>query len=136
MAARLIVTDMDNTLYSWVDYIVPAVEALVASVCSSTQLPRLKVVQSLKAVYERYESNDYPFGLQETAIYADFHEFGSFDKLVIQRARAASAEARRRYLKPLPRVLVTLPSPSAMEIPVVRLTDALPNPAPHATKPL
>jgi phosphoglycolate phosphatase len=134
MAARLIVTDMDNTLYSWVDYIVPAVEALVASVCNSTQLPRLKVVQSLKAVYEKYESNDYPFVLQESAIYAEFHEFGSFDKLVIQPARAAFAEARRRYLRPFPGVLETLASLRAMDIPVVGLTDAPRNPAEYRTK--
>lgn len=33
---------MDNTLYSWTDYIVPAVEA--------THMPRIRVVQALKAV--------------------------------------------------------------------------------------
>ena len=44
---RLVVTDMDGTLYSWVDYIVPAVEALVDSVCRATGWPRLRVVQSL-----------------------------------------------------------------------------------------
>ena len=35
MPIKLVVTDMDNTLYSWVDYIVPAVEAMVDSGISS-----------------------------------------------------------------------------------------------------
>ena len=53
-ALKLVVTDMDNTLYSWVDYIVPAVEAMVAAVCRSTGFPRIKVVQSLKALARRH----------------------------------------------------------------------------------
>ena len=84
MAIRLVVTDMDNTLYSWIDYVVPAVEAMVDAVVRSTSLPRLRVVQSLKAVYTKYESNEYPFALQESSICAQFPEFGSFYKLVIE----------------------------------------------------
>ena len=56
---RLVVTDLDNTLYSWVDYIVPAVEALVDVVCDKTHWPRIKVIQALKRVYSKYESNEY-----------------------------------------------------------------------------
>jgi len=60
MPVRLVVTDMDGTLYSWIDYIVPAVESMVDAVGKATGFPRLKVVQSLKAVYTKYESNEYP----------------------------------------------------------------------------
>src|SRR3954451_1751935 len=97
---RLVVTDMDGTLYSWIDYIVPAVEAMVDSVCATTRLPKIQVVQSLKAVYERYESNEYPYALQESTLFQQFPAFGIFDKLVIEPARAAFATARRKYLKP------------------------------------
>jgi FMN phosphatase YigB (HAD superfamily) len=127
---RLVVTDMDNTLYSWVNYIVPAVEAMVDAVCRATSLPRIAVVQSLKAVYARYESNEYPFALQESSLFREhFPEFGSFDKLVIQPARAAFAEARRRYLEPYPGVVETLAKLKERGVPVVALTDAPKNPA-------
>src|SRR5258705_2068093 len=105
MPVRLVVTDMDGTLYSWIDYIVPAVEAMVDAVCLATAFPRIRVVQSLKTVYAKYESNEYPFALQESSIYDEFPEFGSFDKLVIEPARIAFREARRRYLRPLSHVL-------------------------------
>ncbi|MCI0573849.1 MAG: HAD family hydrolase, partial [Myxococcaceae bacterium] len=121
--------DMDGTLYSWVDYIVPAVEALVASVCRSTGYPRLRVVQALKEVYARYESNEYPFALQESSLYKDFPDFGSFDHLVIAPAREAFANARRKYLRPFPHVLETLRALKEREVPVVALTDAPRNPA-------
>jgi phosphoglycolate phosphatase len=131
---RLVITDMDGTLYSWVDYIVPAVEAMVESVCRSTGFPRIKVVQSLKAVYTRYESNEYPYVLQESSIHAEFPDFGSFDKLVIQPARTAFAQARRKYLRPFKTVLETLTALKARNIPVVALTDAPRNPAEYRAK--
>lgn len=126
---KLVVTDMDGTLYSWVDYIVPAVEALVESVCRTTGYPKLRVVQALKEVYARYESNEYPFALQESSLYRDFADFGSFDQLVIQPAKDAFSNARNRYLKPFPHVISTLETLKERGIPVVALTDAPRNPA-------
>jgi FMN phosphatase YigB (HAD superfamily) len=131
---KLVVTDMDNTLYSWVDYIVPAVEAMVDSICLATGFPRIKVVQSLKQVYERYESNEYPFALQESSIFSEFPEFKSFDKLVIQPAREAFSSARRKYLKPYRGVIETLEKLKERRIAVVALTDAPRNPAEFRAK--
>lgn len=130
MPIRLVVTDMDNTLYSWVNYIVPAVEAMVEAVCRATGFPKIHVVQSLKKVYEKYESNEYPFALQESSLYREhFPEFGSFDKLVIMPAREAFAQARRRYLEPFPGVVETLRTLKERKVPIAALTDAPRNPA-------
>lgn len=134
MAIRLIVTDMDNTLYSWIDYIVPAVEAMVDAVVKSTGVTRLKVVQSLKAVYTKYESNEYPFALQESTLFTEFPEFGSFDKLVIEPARMAFSEARRKYLRPYKTVVETLKVFKERRLPVIALTDAPKNPAEQRIK--
>ncbi len=134
MPIRLVVTDMDNTLYSWVDYIVPAVESMVDAVCTATRYPRIKVVQSLKAVYTKYESNEYPFALQESSLFAEFPDFGSFDKLVIEPARMAFAEARRKYLRPYKGVADTLKVLKERRVPVVALTDAPRNPAEQRVK--
>lgn len=135
MAIRLVVTDMDNTLYSWIDYIVPAVEAMVDAVVEATGFPRIKVIQSLKAVYTKYESNEYPFALQESTLFTqDFPEFGSFDKLVIEPARAAFSEARKKYLKPYKGVVETLAALKEKRVIVVALTDAPRNPAQQRVK--
>lgn len=134
MPIRLVVTDMDNTLYSWTNYIVPAVEAMVAAVERATGFPRIRVVQALKAVYTKHESNEYPFALQESALYEAFPDFGSFDKLVIEPARAAFAAARRKYLQPFKTVPQTLEALKARGIPVVALTDAPRNPAEYRVR--
>ena len=132
---RAVITDMDNTLYSWVDYIVPCLEAMVASLCRTTGFPRIKVVQALKEVYERYESNEYPFAIQESNLYEAFHyDFESFDNLVITPAREAFTAARKKYLKPYRGVLETLAALQRSGIKVVALTDAPRNPAERRVK--
>ncbi len=131
---RAVVTDMDNTLYSWVDYIVPSLEAMVASLCETTGFPRVRVVQALKEVYERYESNEYPFAIQESNLYTAFaNDFDSFENLVIRPAREAFSAARRRYLQPYRGVVETLVALRQAGVPVVALTDAPRNPAERRT---
>jgi phosphoglycolate phosphatase len=122
---RAVVTDLDNTLYSWVDYIVPSVEAMVASLMETTGRPRIDIVQSLKAVYARHESNEYPFAIQESRLFHPYKtDFDSFDALVVRPAQRAFAEARRRYLHPYPGVVETLRALREDGLQIVALTDA------------
>jgi phosphoglycolate phosphatase len=122
---RAVVTDLDNTLYPWVDYIVPSLEAMVASLAATTGLPRVRIVQSLKAVYSKYESNEYPFAIQESGIFEPYEaDFDSFNALVLRPARDAFVAARDKYLKPYPGVRETLDALRARGLKVVGLTDA------------
>jgi phosphoglycolate phosphatase len=122
---RAVVTDLDNTLYSWVDYIVPSLEAMVASLASTTGLPRVRIVQALKAVYAKYESNEYPFAIQESGIFEPYEaDFDSFNALVLRPARDAFRAAREKYLRPYPGVRETLDALRGRGLRVVGLTDA------------
>jgi phosphoglycolate phosphatase len=122
---RAVVTDLDNTLYSWVDYVVPCLEAMVASLEATTRLPRIKIVQSLKAVYAKHESNEYPFAIQESDLFAPYErDPDSFLQLVVEPARRAFREARSRYLRPYPGVPETLDAIRARGLRLVALTDA------------
>jgi phosphoglycolate phosphatase len=122
---RAVVTDLDNTLYPWVDYIVPSLEAMVASLVATTGLPRVRIVQALKAVYSKYESNEYPFAIQESGIFEPYEaDFDSFNALVLRPAREAFVSAREKYLRPYPGVRETLDALRAGGLKVVGLTDA------------
>ncbi|MEY2667572.1 MAG: hypothetical protein RJA59_210 [Pseudomonadota bacterium] len=122
---RAVVTDLDNTLYPWVDYIVPSLEAMVDSLVATTGLPRIRIVQSLKEVYTRYGSNEYPFAIQESDIFKPYEgDFDSFDRLVVEPAAAAFKAARKRWLKPYPSVTETLKWIRGQGLKVVGLTDA------------
>ncbi len=122
---RAVVTDLDNTLYPWVDYIVPSLEAMVDSLVSTTGLPRVRIVQSLKEVYTRYGSNEYPFAIQESDIFKPYErDFDSFNRLVVDPARRAFKAARERWLTPYPGVVETLRWIRAEGLTLVALTDA------------
>jgi phosphoglycolate phosphatase len=122
---RAVVTDLDNTLYPWVDYIVPSLEAMVASLVATTGLPRVRIVQALKAVYSKYESNEYPFAIQESGIFEPYDaDFDSFNALVLRPAQEAFRAARDKYLRPFPGVRETLDALRARGVKVVGLTDA------------
>jgi phosphoglycolate phosphatase len=122
---RAVVTDLDNTLYPWVDYIVPSVEAMVDSLVATTGLPRVRIVQSLKAVYSKYESNEYPFAIQESELFKPYEaDFDSFNALVLAPARNAFRAARERYLHPYPGVRETLEAIRGRKLLVIGLTDA------------
>jgi phosphoglycolate phosphatase len=122
---RAIVTDLDNTLYPWVDYVVPSLEAMVDSLVATTGLPRIRIVQSLKAVYTKYESNEYPFAIQESELFKPYEaDFDSFNALVLDPARKAFKAARDRYLHPYPGVKETLQAIKGRGLKLVALTDA------------
>jgi phosphoglycolate phosphatase len=122
---RAVITDLDNTLYSWVNYIVPALEAMVDSLCRSTGFPRIRIVQSLKEVYERYGTNDYAFAIQESSIFKEFEsDFDSFQALVIAPAKEAFAAARKRYLQLYPGALDGLRALRESGVRTVALTDS------------
>jgi phosphoglycolate phosphatase len=122
---RAVVTDLDNTLYPWVDYIVPSLEAMVASLVATTGLPRVRIVQALKAVYSKYESNEYPFAIQESGIFQPYEaDFDSFNALVLRPAREAFRAAREKYLRPYPGVKETLDGLRERGLKVVGLSDA------------
>ncbi len=122
---KAVVTDLDGTLYSWVDYIVPALEAMVCSLESTTSMPRIRIVQSLKEVYEKYGTNEYAFAIQESKIFHEFnYDFDSFNALIIWPARRAFSEMRRRYLRPYRGVVEGLTGLVERGVKVVGLTDA------------
>jgi phosphoglycolate phosphatase len=124
-ALRAVVTDLDNTLYPWVDYIVPSLEAMVDSLVATTGLPRIRIVQSLKAVYTHYESNEYPFAIQESDIFQPYErDFDSFNRMVVDPARRAFKAARERWLRPYPGVVETLGWIRARGLKLVALSDA------------
>ena len=125
MPLHAVVTDLDNTLYPWVDYIVPSLEAMVDSLVATTGLPRVRIVQSLKAVYAKHESNEYPFAIQESDLFRPYErDFASFDALVIAPARRAFKEARKRFLRAYPGVRETLGRLRERGVKLVALSDA------------
>jgi FMN phosphatase YigB (HAD superfamily) len=66
MTARLLVTDLDNTLYDWVGYFVPAFYAMVEKAVEITGCDRERLLDDLREVHRRHHDSEHPYALLET----------------------------------------------------------------------
>lgn len=66
MSRKLLVCDLDNTLYDWVSYFVPSFYAMVDRVVALTGCDRNKLLDDFRAVHQKYHDSEQPFALLET----------------------------------------------------------------------
>lgn len=124
-AKKVLIADADNTLYSWVDYIVPSLEAMVETLARATGFGRDDIASSMRKVFEKFNTNEYAFVLQEAEIFAELRrDFAGFQERVINPARYAFNRARELYLQPYPGVVKTLRQLVNRGIKIFVLSDA------------
>lgn len=63
---RILVCDLDNTLYDWVSYFVPAFYAMVDEVVRITGCDKEKLLDDFREVHQRHGDSEQPFALLET----------------------------------------------------------------------
>ncbi len=63
---RLLVCDLDNTLYDWVAYFVPSFNAMVDAAVEIMGCNRDKLLDDLRAVHQYHHDSEHPFALLET----------------------------------------------------------------------
>ena len=68
---RLVVTDLDNTLYDWVSFFVPSFYAMVDEAVELLQVARERLLDDLQEVHVRYGTSEQPFALLETKVVED-----------------------------------------------------------------
>ena len=65
--SRLVVCDLDNTLYDWVGYFVPSFNAMVDAAVDIMGCEREQLLDDLRDVHQRHHDSEHPFALLETA---------------------------------------------------------------------
>ncbi len=63
---KLLVCDLDNTLYDWVRYFVRAFYAMVDKTVELTGCNRQRLLDDFKRVHQYYHDSEHPFSLLET----------------------------------------------------------------------
>ena len=130
-----VITDADNTLYNWIEYIVPCLEAMVDTLCRVTGYGRDEIVASMKEVFGRRGTNEYAFVLQEAEIFKGLRRDPErFQERVIRPARFAFNRARKKYLRLYPGVTKTLRTLCNHGVRVFVLSDAPAFPAEQRIK--
>jgi len=66
MTKRLLVCDLDNTLYDWVSYFVSAFYAMVDEVVRTTNCNRDRLLDDFRTVHRQHHDSEHPFSLLET----------------------------------------------------------------------
>lgn len=100
-SARLLIVDMDNTLYDWVEFFVPAFYAMVGEASRLLNVGREQLLDELQRVHQNRGSSEHPFALLEThtvlTTMPDLSERERHDRL--QPAFDAFNEVRARHLR-------------------------------------
>ena len=126
MKYRLLITDLDNTLYDWVTFFSTAFTAMVEELARLLSVPEAQLLAEFQAVHRKYGTSEPPFAALElpsvlraypgyspnelaTAIDPAFHRFNS---------------ERTRTLQLYPGVAETLTRLGALGIDVVGHTEA------------
>ena len=63
---RLLISDLDNTLYDWLSFFVPSFYAMVDVAASELGVDRERLLDELRAVHRHYGSSEHPYALLET----------------------------------------------------------------------
>lgn len=66
VAKKFLISDLDNTLYDWVNYFVPSFYAMVAVASERMEIPTEQLLDELREVHQRHHNSEHPFSLLET----------------------------------------------------------------------
>jgi phosphoglycolate phosphatase len=62
---KLLITDLDNTLYDWVTYFANSFQAMVRALANTLSVSEEKLLDEFKGVHQRYGNSEHPFAILE-----------------------------------------------------------------------
>ena len=123
----LFITDLDNTLYDWVDYYVPSFLAMIEELATITGVSVPDLKSSFKKLHEKYGTSEYSFAIFELDVLAKANSGLTANQILEKYAPAIKAfrSTRKRTLRLFPGVKETLAELKGCGIKLVALTDSL-----------
>lgn len=124
--AKLLITDLDNTLYDWVSYFSQSFEALVNSIEDITGIDKTQLLKDFQTIHQKHNSSERPFATLE--VESIINHFGTNDREVLKQKLAPAfskfSQKRKETLKLYPGVLETLAKFKSCGINVVGHTES------------
>lgn len=123
---KLLICDLDNTLYDWVGYFVRSFYAMVDEVVRITNCDRERLLDDFREVHKEHHDSEHPFALLETQTIKDLYDGASRDVIAdaLDPAFYAFNSNRKHNLKLYPGVSEGLKSISDLNIPIVAHTES------------
>jgi phosphoglycolate phosphatase len=124
---RLLITDLDNTLYDWVTYYARAFRALVDVLVEGLGVDREELLDEFKAVHQRHGDSEYPLAVFELPSVERRFPHLRADELraALGRAFGAFEAAREEHLRLYPAVAATLGALRQAGVLIVGHTEAM-----------
>jgi FMN phosphatase YigB (HAD superfamily) len=123
---KLVITDVDGTLSSFLDYFVPAIRDFLRDLSPKVSLSVHELAQDIGHVIERRGTHEYPWLLEETS-FAWKHFQGREEEFIenfVKPFWQSLDQNRSKYLRPFPEVIDTLAELKRQGVAVVALSDA------------
>src|ERR1051326_79644 len=107
---RLLICDLDNTLYDWVGYFVPSFYAMVDVVVEITGCDKEKLLDDFRTVHQMHGDSEHPFALLETNTIKSLYRHATAAQIMMALDPAFHAfnSARKQNLHLHPEVRDTL----------------------------
>jgi len=125
---KLIVLDIDNTVFNWVEYYVACMCALMDKVSLLTGISRAQLFEEARTVFEREGSIEYPFLIQQLPSVSTYyqHDVSRLLSEAVDEGRKAFNTTAELTLKPYDDVIATLEKVVTLypNVPIIALTDA------------
>jgi phosphoglycolate phosphatase len=122
MHQLLILADLDNTIYNWVDFFGPSFRAMVHVLSKKTGVDEDTIISDFKDVFRKHGSIEYPFSVQELEIFNAVPEFEMREtsKLV----QGVFTQVGMKHLTPYSGVIETLAWAVKVGILIICITNA------------
>lgn len=102
----VLLTDLDNTLFNWIDYFAPCFRAMVHALAHATKLDEDEIYRQFQEVYSRLETAEYRRAIQELELYR--REPPEVQERLVRAGFVAFSQARKQRLQAYTTVPSTL----------------------------
>ncbi|MBJ8390266.1 HAD family hydrolase [Citrobacter cronae] len=124
---KLLITDLDNTLYDWVSFYSQSFSAMAVELSKEINVPLDILLSEYKVIHQRFGNSEKPFATLELPSVISY--FGTNDKILLQkkltRVFSAFSSKRNHTLKLYPTVRDTLNILRERGVKIVGHTESL-----------
>ncbi|MCM2751095.1 HAD-IA family hydrolase [Escherichia coli] len=124
---KLLITDLDNTLYDWVSFYSQSFSAMAEELSKEINVPLDILLSEYKVIHQRFGNSEKPFATLELPSVISY--FGTNDKILLQkkltRVFSAFSSKRNNTLKLYPTVRDTLNILRERGVKIVGHTESL-----------
>jgi FMN phosphatase YigB (HAD superfamily) len=120
----VIITDLDNTLFDWVEIWFHSFNALVDRIAKDSNIPREQLLDEIREIHQRHGTSEYAFLIEEIPSLRSLHPYADLLQ-IYQPAIDDFRIARRRHLKLYPGVAETLKKMKRNGVLIIGYTESM-----------